>query len=115
MIHTMKLDAEPFEKIKNGSKTVELRLFDEKRQKIKPGDIIEFFHNGTGDMLYAEVVSLTRAQSFKELYTMLDKSAMGYADNQIAHPKDMEKYYSPQLQAQYGVVGIGIRPSIKKP
>ena len=43
MIHTMKLDAEPFEKIKNGSKTVELRLFDEKRQKIKPGDIIEFF------------------------------------------------------------------------
>ena len=35
MIHTMKLDAVPFEKIKSGKKTVELRLFDEKRQKIK--------------------------------------------------------------------------------
>ena len=32
MLHTMKLKKEPFEKIKNGSKTIELRLYDEKRQ-----------------------------------------------------------------------------------
>ena len=30
MVHNMKLQAEPFRKIKDGSKTIELRLLDEK-------------------------------------------------------------------------------------
>jgi len=42
MIHKMKLNEEPFEKIKNGTKTVEFRLYDEKRKQIKVGDKIEF-------------------------------------------------------------------------
>ena len=35
MLHKMKLNENPFERIKNGTKTVEFRLFDEKRQKKK--------------------------------------------------------------------------------
>ena len=42
MIHKMKLNENPFERIKNGTKTVEFRLYDEKRQQIKIGDKIEF-------------------------------------------------------------------------
>ena len=42
MLHQMKLKRSPFEKIKDGSKTIELRLYDEKRQKVKIGDFIEF-------------------------------------------------------------------------
>jgi ASC-1-like (ASCH) protein len=42
MLHQMKLQPNPFEQIKNGSKTLELRLNDEKRQLIKVGDEIEF-------------------------------------------------------------------------
>lgn len=38
----MKLQKSPFEKIKNGTKTVEFRLYDEKRRKINIGDQIEF-------------------------------------------------------------------------
>ena len=38
----MKLDKEPFEKIKSGEKTIELSLYDEKRRKIREGDIIVF-------------------------------------------------------------------------
>lgn len=38
MLHKMKLN----ERIKNGTKTIEFRLFDEKRQQIKVGDQIEF-------------------------------------------------------------------------
>ena len=34
MIHKMKLNESPFERIKNGTKTVEFRLFDEKRKAI---------------------------------------------------------------------------------
>ena len=38
----MKLQEDPFERIKNGTKTVEFRLYDEKRQTIQIGDEIEF-------------------------------------------------------------------------
>ena len=34
MIHKMKLNKSPFERIKNGTKTIEFRLYDEKRQQI---------------------------------------------------------------------------------
>ena len=42
MLHKMKLKESPFERIKNETKTVEFRLYDEKRRKIKIGDKIEF-------------------------------------------------------------------------
>lgn len=42
MLYTMKLKQEPFEKIRNGSKTIELRIYDEKRQQVQIGDFIEF-------------------------------------------------------------------------
>ena len=35
MLHKMKLKESPFERIKDGTKTVEFRLFDEKRQQVK--------------------------------------------------------------------------------
>ena len=47
-VHNMKLYQSPFDNISNGSKTIELRLNDEKRQKINVGDIIEF-HNYNDD------------------------------------------------------------------
>lgn len=40
MIHLMKLQPSPFEKIKDGTKTIEMRLFDDKRRKIQIGDTI---------------------------------------------------------------------------
>lgn len=42
MLHKMKLQEDPFKRIKNGTKTVEFRLYDEKRQSIQIGDEIEF-------------------------------------------------------------------------
>ena len=42
MEHKMRLFESPFERIKSGKKTIELRLFDEKRQKLSIGDIVEF-------------------------------------------------------------------------
>ena len=42
MIHYMNLASEPFEQIKSGAKTIELRLYDEKRQNVSEGDNIIF-------------------------------------------------------------------------
>ena len=41
MKHEMGLQSKYFDYIKNDTKRIELRLFDEKRQKIRLGDIIE--------------------------------------------------------------------------
>ncbi|MBF0987295.1 MAG: DUF3850 domain-containing protein, partial [Clostridiales bacterium] len=42
MLHEMKLQAEYYNFILNGTKKIEIRLNDEKRQKIKIGDSIKF-------------------------------------------------------------------------
>ena len=47
MKQKMNLCPEPFEMIRTGQKTIELRLNDEKRQKIQIGDTIEFSQTET--------------------------------------------------------------------
>lgn len=106
--HTMNLHSSPFEKIKSGEKTIELRLFDEKRQKIKTGDKIVFTNNATGETLTKTVAKLHRFDTFEDLYKALPLLRCGYTAEDIdtAHPSDMEQYYSVEQQQKYGVVGI---------
>lgn len=104
----MRLHPEPFEKIKNGTKIIEMRLFDEKRQKIQIGDKIEFENRANGDKVSAIVMALYRFSSFEELYRALNKRDLGYADDEEAKPEDMSRYYSEDDIRNYGVVGIEI-------
>ena len=107
MLHQMKLRKNPFEKIRAGHKTIELRLYDEKRQRIRVGDQIEFTNLADlSQKLVTQVVALHRFDSFAELFRALPASAMGYTPDQIPDPGDMEAYYSKDEQALYGVVGI---------
>ena len=39
--HIMKLNPSPFEMIRSGRKTIELRLYDEKRRSIEKGEVKE--------------------------------------------------------------------------
>ena len=107
-VHNMKLNPQPFEMIKNGQKTVELRLFDEKRQKIKAGDMIVFTNTATGETLTATVSRLHCFGSFDALYQALPLLQCGYTAEDVAgaHPSDMEQYYSVEDQKKHGVVGI---------
>ena len=106
--HEMKLRPEPFGKIRSGSKTIELRLYDEKRQKIRIGDVIEFVCTEDSEMIRATVKALHRFDSFTELYNTLPLLQCGYTAEDVdrAQPSDMEAYYSAQEQQKYGVVGI---------
>lgn len=108
MMHIMKLHSSPFEMIKSGEKTIELRLFDEKRQKVKVGDKILFTNIANGETLNARVVKLHRFDSFKELYKSLPLLKCGYTAENVdkATPSDMEQYYCVEEQNKYGVVGI---------
>ena len=106
MTHNMKLNDAPFEKIKNGTKTIELRLYDEKRRKIKIGDKICF---KSKEGVITEIVkALHIFESFEELYEALPLDKCGYALDELptASPDDMLKYYSKEQIEKHGVVGI---------
>ena len=106
--HQMKLSPMPFGLIKNGVKTIELRLYDDKRKKLKVYDIITFTNTENGETITKQVKELHRFDSFKELYDTLPLLKCGYTaeDVDTAHPSDMEQYYSSEEQKNYGVVGI---------
>lgn len=109
MLHHMKLQPEPFHKIKNGTKTIELRLNDAKRQKINVGDQIEFLNlQNKIQKLRVRVLALHKFASFEELYKHLPLTKCGYQDDKYADPADMETYYTKHEQSQYGVLGIEI-------
>lgn len=108
MIHNMRLHNEPFELIKNGTKTIELRLNDEKRSLIKENDIILFENRKNAEIIKTKVIKLHKYGSFEELYKRFDKVSLGYNFNEEASYKDMEKYYSKEEQDKYGVLGIEI-------
>ena len=108
-IHNMKLNNKPFYSIKNGMKTVELRLNDEKRQKVKVGDIIIFENLDNLEKISVLVLKIHKYDNFKKLYENIDKTLMGYSSEEIANSSDMEKYYSIEQQNKYGVLGIEFR------
>lgn len=111
MQHTMKLQPKPIQMIKDGIKTIELRLFDEKRKKVKIGDTILFTNTeNDNDILKVKVNEIYIFKSFEELYQNLPLLECGYTKENIAgaEPKDMEQYYSKVQQRKYGVVGFKI-------
>lgn len=107
MLHKMKLRLSPFEKIKNGSKTIELRLYDEKRQTVQVGDFIEFSClDEPKQKIQTRVTALHHFGSFSELYAVLPKEKLGYTPAETPVPDHMNEYYPREKQEQYGVLGI---------
>ena len=109
MEHKMRLHNDPFIKIKNGTKTVELRLNDEKRSLVKIGDTIEFTNRSNEETIVVDVIDIKKYNSFEELYNHFNKIEMGYNEEDTVDPKDMEKYYTKEEQDKYGVLGIVIK------
>lgn len=111
LTHVMRLQDAPFSMIACGKKDIELRLYDEKRQKIKQGDLICFVHaEDESRTLTCRVFALHRFPTFAKLYQALPLDRCGYTEQALkdARPEDMELYYSKEEQAKYGVVGIEI-------
>ena len=107
MLHKMKLQEDPFERIKNGTKTVEFRLYDEKRQTIQIGDEIEFSKlPELQEKLVVKVIDVYKEESFEKLFKKLfvgeDKEKI------IEKAKSMNRFYTPEQEKEYGVVGIKI-------
>ena len=108
MTYQMRLHNEPFQLIKDGTKTIEMRLYDEKRRKLKIGDIIEFQNRADGDTVLAHIIQLHIFPNFATLYKNFDQVKLGYSNDQDANPDDMNQFYASDEQEKYGVVAIEI-------
>ena len=105
----MNLQPKYFDFIKDGTKRIELRLYDEKRQSIQLGDIIEFAKSDD-EKFKAEVIGLLRYNSFADLFEDFDISIL--ADNSMTKQELLEvlgEFYSEEKQAEFGVIGIRIK------
>ena len=108
-VHYMNLQNDPFNKISARFKTIEMRLFDEKRQALKIGDIIIFTNSLNGNILKCEIINLYQFSSFEELYSRFDPIKLGYNEGDVVDYNDMEQYYPKDLITKYGVLGIEIK------
>ena len=110
MEHEMKLQPKYYNFILNGTKRIEIRLYDEKRQQIKIGDVIKFLKEPElNDSFNAKVVGLLRYNSFEEMFKDFDISIL--SDESMT--KDelisvLEQFYTKEKQEKYGVLGIKI-------
>ena len=106
-VHEMRLKTQPFDSIKSGEKIYELRLYDEKRQKIRRGDYIVFTAEN-GERLTVKVTEILRFDDFAGLYAVLPKTELGYKPRETAVPEDMARYYGEDEIKKYGAVAFKI-------
>ena len=109
MLYEMNLQKAPFDLIKNGQKTIEMRLCKNNRDKIQRGDHIVFHNEKDGEKLEVLVLNMHKYPSFKELYENHKKESLGYRSDEIANPDDMLIYYSKEDIEKYGVLAIEIK------
>ena len=110
-LYEMGLMLRYMQRIKDGRKCIEMRINDEKRKLIVPGDQILF--HGTEDereTLLVEVVGIKAYPSFKEVYEAYSKTMLGYTEDEPSDYHDMYAIYPKERIEKNGVLAIRIKP-----
>ena len=110
--HEMRLDGTYYRMIAEGVKTVELRLLDEKRRLLRPGDTLTFVNrDDERERTCTRVEKMHVAGGFDELLfdpDMLKKSGLSRF-GPLGAEELMETYYPTAEQRRLGVVGIEVK------
>jgi ASC-1-like (ASCH) protein len=112
----MKLHGEPFDRIKDGDKTLEMRLYEDKRRHLELGDMIEFLKlPDLTEKVTVEVIALLRYKSFADLIEDMPAAYLGYEESEKDYLKaNVYEYYTKEEEEKYGVLGIRMRLIEKK-
>ncbi len=109
MIHKMRLDPIPFVATKNGLKTIEIRLNDERRQDLQMDDTIEFENTETQEKLVVQVKEVRKYKSMADLMAGEDFGKTGGIYLEPSHwGKSIDSYYNKMDQEKYGLLSIEI-------
>ena len=111
MQHSMKLKQPYFDLIKTKIKTYEIRLFDEKRQKIQVGDEIVFEKDpNDGEVLHTFVVDLLRFPNFSTMLETLDFNKIGFGGKTKEEiEKTYHEFYTKEEEQMFGVLAIKVQ------
>ena len=105
----MRLQPLPFAQIRDGTKTIETRLYDEKRRTIAVGDTIEFSNLDDPDQnVTVRVLALLNFKTFSDLFDAFPAEAFGGKDKDDL--MGIYKYYAKEDEEKYTVLGIKIEP-----
>lgn len=111
MKHEMKLNFKYYNYILNGTKRIEIRLYDKKRQEINIGDTIKFLKEPElSESFNAKVIGLLRYNSFEDMFKDFDISILSdksMTKNELLEV--LEQFYTKEKQKKYGVLGIRIK------
>lgn len=121
-IFVMHLADDMFEKVKAGTKTIEMRLFDDKRKLVDIGDYIEFRKlSDKNERVIRRVADLQPYESFKDAFERVyyenKKRIEGlrFTPEQLGSPADsdlkslvdgMYKYYDKAQEKEHGVIAF---------
>lgn len=107
----MRLAPEPFQNIKGGEKTVEIRLYDEKRRRLKLGDTIIFTNTeNDSECFAATVTALRRFDNFKAMFSSELFAQTGCVDMTVERAvESMYVYYTKEQENRYGVLAISVK------
>ena len=103
----MHLENEIFDLVNNNIKDIEIRLNDEKRRKLKIGDIINIINRGNNESINVKVINLKYFYSFKDCINNYELKRL-YNDK-ITSDEFLDllyKFYSKEEEEKYGVVAI---------
>lgn len=107
--HSMHLYEKPFEQIKSGTKTIEVRLNDKKRQLIVPGDIVRFINLETEETLFVKVRQRLEYPTFEELYQNCNAGELGFSGYSLEQMlKETYDIYTVAQEEKYGALGLRI-------
>lgn len=107
MEHILRLHPDPFDRIKSWSKTLEIRLFDEKRQQMKIWDIVVFEKRPDfKEILKAEIVEVLRFKSFSEIPENFSYKELWMDENydKKQFSESYYEYYTREDEEKYWVV-----------
>ena len=108
--HEMTLLDEPFARIADGTKTVEMRLYDEKRQLLRVGDVIVFRHRDLASCIEARVLGVCAYPDFDALvddFSPIQLGSKGWTREQIAD--FMKDLYGKDKCGRYRAAAIRIK------
>jgi ASC-1-like (ASCH) protein len=94
-----------FDLIKSWNKTIESRLFDEKRKKIKIWDEIVFVSREDWSIVKTKVLKLYKSENFLELSKIIDLEKT-WTNTTKSFLESLEIYYSKEKQENFWVIGI---------
>ncbi|MDQ0159603.1 ASCH domain-containing protein [Alkalibacillus salilacus] len=111
MEHNMGLYESPFNSIKTGNKEVEVRLNDEKRRKLNPGDTIKFSKvPDSNETLTVEIIEMRNFPTFKDMYENIPASDLDAVGGSIDEMVERTyQIYTPEQEKQWGTVAIRIK------